>query len=98
MESMKIFFEIFTERMNMVFYGVDIIVDSRTGVHYIVDCNYLSNYADVPMPELIENIDGVLERLGKPKPFWSYSKIGLVAIGAALLSVAAFLKFKKRNQ
>ena len=55
------FFEVFTEEMDMIFYGIDIIVDVRDGTHYIVDCNYLSNYDNIPMQELIENVDRVIK-------------------------------------
>ena len=44
LEALGKFFDIFTKQMDLVFYGVDIIVDVRNGTHYIVDCNYLSSY------------------------------------------------------
>ena len=48
MDLMKKFFDIFPQEFDMLFYGVDIIVDVETGVHYFVDCNYLSNYTNIP--------------------------------------------------
>jgi len=47
MEAMSSFFKVFTAEMDLTFYGVDIIVSN--GVHYLVDCNYLSNYEKIPM-------------------------------------------------
>ena len=47
------FFTIFSREFDLQFYGIDIIVDATTGVHYFVDCNYLANYRDIPRQELI---------------------------------------------
>ena len=60
MRLMKEFFAILPNELNMLFYGIDIIVDVRDGTHYIVDCNYHGNYADIPMPELIREFDILL--------------------------------------
>ena len=59
----KRFFEIFPREFKFYFYGVDIIVDERTGVHYFVDCNYLSNYANIPQNELIAAVDSLIGNL-----------------------------------
>ena len=67
MSLCKQFFERFPREFNFYFYGVDIIVDERTGVHYFVDCNYLSNYANIPENELIEATDTLIRRLQAPK-------------------------------
>ena len=65
---MEKFFKIFSEEFDFTFYGIDIIVDVRSGVHYIVDCNYLANYAKVPMDKLVEKVDGVIrEKSLRPK-------------------------------
>ena len=60
MPMMQKFFSIFPREFDMLFYGVDIIVDSETGVHYFVDCNYLSNYANIEQSTLINNLDAML--------------------------------------
>ena len=60
MPMMQKFFSIFSREFDMLFYGVDIIVDSETGVHYFVDCNYLSNYANIEQSTLINNLDAML--------------------------------------
>ena len=57
---MEKFFKIFPQEFDMLFYGVDIIVDSETGVHYFVDCNYLSNYANIEQGALLNGLDTVL--------------------------------------
>ena len=59
---MKKFFRIFPAEFDLLFYGVDIIVDSETGVHYFVDCNYLANYNSIPQGELIAALDSLLVR------------------------------------
>ena len=63
MSLCKQFFEIFPRELELYFYGVDIIVDQCTGTHYFVDCNYLSNYANIPQDELIDAIDSLIRRL-----------------------------------
>lgn len=60
MPMMQKFFSIFSKEFDMLFYGVDIIVDSETGVHYFVDCNYLSNYANIEQNTLLNALDTVL--------------------------------------
>ena len=60
MKLMQKFFSFFPREFDMNFYGIDIIVDSETGVHYIVDCNYLSNYGMIEQNELIAALDKLL--------------------------------------
>lgn len=48
MNMMKKFFDIFPNEFDINFYGVDIIVDVKTGVHYFVDLNYMGNYNNIP--------------------------------------------------
>lgn len=60
MNMMEKFFKIFSQEFDLLFYGVDIIVDSETGVHYFVDCNYLANYANIPQPELLAAFDSLI--------------------------------------
>ena len=67
MEVCKQFFKRFPKEFNFYWYGVDIIVDERTGVHYFVDCNYLSNYANIPQNELIDAIDSLIRHLQFPQ-------------------------------
>mmetsp|Transcript_18938 Transcript_18938/g.25661 ORF Transcript_18938/g.25661 Transcript_18938/m.25661 type:complete len:150 (+) Transcript_18938:551-1000(+) len=102
MPSMGRFFDIFPKEFDMNFYGVDIIVDVRTGTHYVVDCNYLSNYEKIPLADLIEKVDGVIEqkskREGTPCAITGLSNpgLGLAVIGAAIIGIASFITFKKR--
>ena len=44
---MEEFFDAFYKRVKLRFYGVDIIVDSRDGTYYLVDCNYLPNFRNI---------------------------------------------------
>ena len=44
----------------MKIYGVDIIVDQETGVHYVIDCNYYSSYSGIPEEELTRVFDGLI--------------------------------------
>lgn len=60
MPKMEKFFAKFPAEFDLKFYGVDIIVDVRDGIHYIVDCNYLANYNNIPQTELIEALDDLL--------------------------------------
>ena len=60
MPMLQKFFSIFSREFDMLFYGVDIIVDAETGVHYFVDCNYLSNYANIEQKTLINALDKML--------------------------------------
>ena len=60
MPKMEKFFSILPNEINLVFYGIDIVVDVRDGVHYIVDCNYLGAYTEVPCSELISALDEIL--------------------------------------
>ena len=57
---MNKFFSIFHREFDLLFYGVDIIVDADTGVHYFVDCNYLANYNSIEQNELIDGLDTLL--------------------------------------
>lgn len=61
MPMMAKFFEIFPVEFEVFFYGVDIIVDTSTGIHYFVDCNYLANYENIPKAELTSQVDIVLK-------------------------------------
>ena len=98
--SMEKFFKIFSDEFDFTFYGIDIIVDVRSGVHYIVDCNYLSNYSNVPMGELVEKVDGVIrEKSLRPKARSGISYAGVAAIGVGLAALAtgiAYFLVKKR--
>ena len=69
MDVCKQFFARFPKEFNFYWYGVDIIVDERTGIHYFVDCNYLSNYANIPQNELINAIDALIRRLQFPEAY-----------------------------
>ena len=57
---MKQFFAAFYKEFNLKIYGVDIIVDQETGVHYVIDCNYYSSYSGTPEEELTRVFDGLI--------------------------------------
>lgn len=60
MPMMKKFFEKFPAEFNMVFYGIDVIVDTRDGSHNIVDCNYMGNYYLIEFDELCVEADKLI--------------------------------------
>ena len=60
MPMLQKFFSIFYREMDLLFYGVDIIVDAETGVHYCIDCNYISNYDNIEQSELTSALDTML--------------------------------------
>ena len=60
MHMMKKFFSIFHVEFDLLFYGVDIIVDATSGIHYFVDCNYLANYNSIEQSELLDGLDTLL--------------------------------------
>ena len=39
MPKMEKLFSILPSEINLMFYGIDIIIDVRDGTHYLVDCN-----------------------------------------------------------
>lgn len=43
------FVQRFSAHFGLVFFGIDILVCKQTGLHQIIDCNYLPNYQKVPM-------------------------------------------------
>lgn len=61
MPMMDEFFKIFPREFDYVFYGIDIIVDANTGVHYFVDCNYLPDYKNIPTQHLLSAVDDLIE-------------------------------------
>ena len=67
-------------------------MDVRSGTHYVVDCNYLSNYDKVPTDTLIEKVDGVIrEKSKKRSP--KMSRMGVAAIGVALVGLFAGITY-----
>ena len=94
MPLMEKFFEIFPKEFNMIFYGVDIIVDSVTGVHYFVDCNYLANYNSIPQNELIAAVDRIInDHAGS-----NLMRIAIPAVVLGLVGAAAYLFFKRERK
>ncbi len=61
-ELMTKFFAAFYKEFNLKIYGVDIVIDEETGVHYVIDCNYYSSYTGTPEEELTNVFDGLIYR------------------------------------
>jgi D-alanine-D-alanine ligase-like ATP-grasp enzyme len=55
------FVKAFSRYFGISLYGIDIIVEKSTGKHMIIDCNYLPNYAKVPLATLTSEVDRFLD-------------------------------------
>ena len=45
----------------MNLYGIDVVIDERTGKHYIIDCNYFSSYGGFERATLSKQFDSLFE-------------------------------------
>ena len=92
---------------NQKLYGVDIIVDSRDGTHYVIDLNYLPNYSEVPRKDLQTAFDTLVRKQiaihmgeaveddtdGEDYRYLSYAAVGIAAI--AVMGAAVYKGWRR---
>ena len=93
----------FSKEMGLSFYGIDILVDSRDGTHYIVDLNYLPNYGQIATKDLKKAISGFLDAkiAGDTREFGvsgssTALKVATVAVAAGAMA-AGYYAYKKNH-